>query len=394
MTIMMQFLSKLKNAIVNIGASNFHNLKSWFQNEAWKEMNPYHLICPVLFQIDPEKAHKLTIKLLSYRLIPRINNNIDEILHTNICGISFPNPVGLAAGFDKNSEVIAEILNLGFGFTEIGSITPRPQPGNPTPRVFRLVASQAVINRYGFNSEGLDVNECRLAAWHSKHSSASSRGIVGINLGKNKDSEDAVADYIEGLDRLSPYADYIAINISSPNTQGLRNLQQRDLLAHLLHKIMEKKQSLKNKPPLFVKIAPDQTDKELEDIAEVTLTSGIDGLIVGNTTVSRPPSVPADVAKEAGGLSGKPLFKMSTDTLRQIYKLTNGKLPLIGCGGIFTAEDAYEKILAGASLVQIYTGMVYEGPFIAHSISRGLAKLLRRDGFTSIREAVGIRGCS
>lgn len=380
--------SPVQKILNKIQSFKLNDLKLWLTIDHWRKINPYHFISPILFLIKPEQAHELTIKFLSYRLLPKIRNNTEEILATQVCGLKFPSPIGLAAGFDKNAQVINEVINLGFGYTEIGSITPRPQPGNPSPRVFRATESQAVINRYGFNSDGIDVTLRRVTAWYDEHP-AKSRGILGINLGKNKDSQDAAADYIIGLEKFSPYASYIAINISSPNTKGLRDLQGRDLLSELLQKIMDKHSRCKTKPPLFVKISPDQSEKELDDIAEVALKSGIHGLIVSNTTLSRPTGLPADFSKESGGLSGKPLFKMSTDTLRRMYKLTGGKLPLIGCGGVFNAEDAYEKIQAGASLIQLYTGLVYEGPLIAQRINRRLAQLLKKDGFKSVQEAVG-----
>lgn len=354
----------------------------------WRNFNPYYLARSAIFLIDPEKAHSLTIKFLQQRLLPKLKNDTEKSLSTTLCGLTFPNPIGLAAGFDKNAEVISEVLNLGFGYTEVGSITPRPQPGNPTPRLFRIPSSLAVINRFGFNSEGMDIVRRRLIAWYDNHTKLG-RGIVGINLGKNKDSLDAAADYVAGFKTFSPFASYIAINISSPNTSGLRDLQSRAPLTDLLQQLMAVHAASNVKPPIFVKIAPDQTEQDLEDIVEVIMQSGVHGIIVSNTTITRPDSLPPQVAKEAGGLSGEPLRELSTEVLRRVYKLTQGKIPLIGCGGVSTAEDAYEKILAGASLVQLYTGMVYEGPFIARRINRKLSQLLKHDGFKSLRDAVG-----
>ena len=364
-------------------------LKNLLDAERWRNFNPYHVVRPLLFRIDPEKAHELTIDFLRRGLLPKIKADTDKVLHVQIGTMQFPNPVGLAAGFDKNAEVINEILDLGFGFTEIGSITPRPQPGNPAPRVFRGPESGAVINRFGFNSDGMEVVRRRVIAWYDGQVKKDRR-IIGINLGKNKDTTDAIADYIEGIQTFGPYASYLTINISSPNTAGLRDLQSREALTELLQKIMATHSAGSFKPPLFVKIAPDQTDQQLEDIAEIALSSGIHGLIVGNTTTARPEILSPDFAKETGGLSGKPLFEPSTEILRRLYRMTEGRLPLIGCGGVFSAEDAYTKILAGASLIQLYTGMVYEGPFIARTINRQLAILLKKDGFTSISQAVGL----
>ncbi|PGH52985.1 dihydroorotate dehydrogenase (quinone) [Azospirillum palustre] len=349
----------------------------------------YPLAGPLLFRFDPETAHGLTIKALKSGLVPPARGRDEPALHTRVWGLDFANPVGLAAGFDKNAEVVDAMLNLGFGFVEPGSVTPRPQPGNPRPRLFRLVEQRAVINRMGFNNEGLEVFAQRLE--RRRDSAKRAPGIVGANLGKNKDTVDAADDYVIGVRRLAPLADYLVVNVSSPNTPGLRALQGRNPLRALLERVLEARAScgLTRNPPLLLKIAPDLTVEDKSDIAAVALESGIDGLIVSNTTIARPDSIPAAMRSEAGGLSGRPLFEASTSVLREIYALTGGKLPIVGVGGVATGEDAYAKIRAGASLVQLYSAMVYAGPAVVHRIRRELAELLRRDGFQSVAEAVG-----
>jgi len=349
----------------------------------------YPLAGPLLFRFDPETAHGLTIKALKSGLVPPARGKDEPALHTRVWGLDFTNPVGLAAGFDKNAEVVDAMLNLGFGFVEPGSVTPRPQPGNPRPRLFRLVEQRAVINRMGFNNEGLEAFAQRLE--RRRDSGKHAPGIVGANLGKNKDTVDAADDYVIGVRRLAPLADYLVVNVSSPNTPGLRALQGRDPLRALLERVLEARAScgLTCNPPLLLKIAPDLTVEDKSDIAAVALESGIDGLIVSNTTIARPDGIPAAMRSEAGGLSGAPLFEASTSVLREIYALTGGKLPIIGVGGVATGEEAYAKIRAGASLVQLYSAMVYAGPAVVHRIRRELAELLRRDGFRSVAEAVG-----
>ncbi len=354
-----------------------------------QNFNPYQLVRPLLFLIDPEKAHHLTITLLQKGLMPHVKNDTDPALHVKLCGLDFPNPVGLAAGFDKHAEVIGAMLGFGFGSVEIGSITPRPQIGNPKPRLFRIPEAEAVINRFGFNSDGFEIVGQRIAAYRDSMTQQKIKGIVGINIGKNKESPDAAADYTAGITKFAPFADYLTVNISSPNTPGLRDLQGRVAMADLLKQVVTTRNTGVKKPPVFVKVAPDLTHDQMEDVAEVALSTGIDGLIVGNTTLSRPASIPPKLAAEAGGLSGKPLTTLSTQVLAQIYKLTGGKIPLIGCGGISSGEDAYAKIRAGASLVQLYSALVYHGPFLIPRINRDLVKLLQRDGFRNVQEAVG-----
>jgi dihydroorotate dehydrogenase len=339
--------------------------------------------------MDAERAHHLGIALLKKGLAPRFKNDLDPILHVRLYGLDFPNPIGLAAGFDKNAEVVGEMLGFGFGAVEIGSITPRPQAGNPKPRLFRAAEAEAIINRFGFNSDGFEPCRRRLSIYRDRVAKKHQQGIIGINIGKNKDSTDATADYTQGVTTFAPYADYMTVNISSPNTPGLRKLQGRDALKDLLHQTVEARNQAEKKPPLFVKIAPDLSEAEMNDIAEVVVESHIDGVIVGNTTVTRPASIPSGFANENGGLSGKPLFDLSTRVLAKMYKLTGGKIPLIGCGGVSSGADAYAKIRAGATLVQLYSALIYQGPFLVPQINRELAALLKRDGFASVKDAVG-----
>ena len=362
----------------------------------FQTFDPYRLLSPLLFELTPESAHTFALNLLEKGLGPKAKGDSDPLLHTIVCGLEFRNPVGLAAGFDKNAEVIRETLDFGLGFMEIGTITPKPQVGNPQPRLFRAIEAKAVINRLGFNSEGMEVCLQRIKAWHdatrplkNRKKSKEPRGLVGINIGKNKDSEDAAADYVAAYKVLAPYADYITVNISSPNTPGLRDLQGHDALTALAEQLQAVRAASEPKPPLFLKIAPDLTDVQSSDIAQIALSGAVQGLIIGNTTVTRPGALPPDFAREAGGLSGKPLFDLSTQMLAQMHKATQGKVPLIGCGGVASGQDAYAKIRAGASLVQLYTALIFEGPGLVRRITRDLAALLRRDGFTSVSDAVG-----
>jgi dihydroorotate dehydrogenase len=339
----------------------------------------YRLLKPHLFQLPPEAAHRLAIAALRSGLFPRPRV---PMLAVDLWGLSFPNPLGLAAGFDKNAEVPDGALKLGFGFVEVGSITPLPQPGNSPPRLFRLGEDRALINRMGFNNQGLGKALYRL------RSRTGTRGIVGVNLGANKDSADPAADYCQGLIALNDLASYLVVNISSPNTPGLRSLQSRSHLQELLQRLHAARQELENPKPLLLKIAPDLSDAEIDDIAELALASRIDGMIVSNTTVTRPPLVSRH-AKEPGGLSGAPLFELSTRKLARAYRATSGRLPLIGSGGVSSAETAWQKLRAGASLIQLYTALVYEGPALVPTIVDGLARRLAVSGNTSLREITG-----
>ncbi|MCB2058251.1 MAG: quinone-dependent dihydroorotate dehydrogenase [Novosphingobium sp.] len=342
----------------------------------------YSLIRPALFLLDPERAHGLAIAAL--KLMPAGQPaKPGGPLATEVAGIAFPNPLGMAAGFDKDAEVFDPLLGLGFGHVEVGSITPRPQPGNPKPRLFRLTQDGAVINRMGFNNHGLEAAHQRLA-----HRSAGRDGrrIVGANVGANKDSTDRVADYVAGVRAMADVADYVTINISSPNTPGLRDLQGDRELHDLLAAVASNRQQ--GDPPVFLKVAPDLDAEAPARIVEAALTHGIDAIIVSNTTISRPPLMARDKG-EAGGLSGAPLRELALGQLRAFRKAAGGAIPLVGVGGIATAEHAWERIRAGASLVQLYSAMTYRGPGIAREITAGLERLMARDGFASVAEAVG-----
>jgi dihydroorotate dehydrogenase len=345
----------------------------------------FDLALPLMRLLPPEAAHRASIRALSAGLAPRASMADPADLSVRLWRRNLPNPVGLAAGFDKDVEVADAMLAFGFGFVEVGTITPLPQKGNPKPRVFRLSEDRAVINRLGFNSAGLEAAARRLALRRSKG------GFVGANIGKNRDTQDDIGDYVEGVRVLAPLADYLTVNISSPNTPGLRNLQRKTAVTRLIAQLMEARgrATPRNPPPLLVKIAPDLTADERSDLAEAALSSGIDGLIVANTTVARPACLKSRLAHEPGGLSGEPLFAPSTTLLSDMYRLTSGKVPLIGVGGIASGADAYQKIRAGASLVQLYTALVFHGPSLVQRIKRELSALLARDGFTSISAAVG-----
>lgn len=352
-------------------------------------LNPYPLMRPLIFLLDPETAHTLTVKALACScLVPRLAGADDPVLRSKVFGLEFVNPVGLAAGFDKNAEALAGTLKLGFGFVEPGTVTPQAQAGNPKPRVFRLPAHKAVINRYGFNNLGLDAFLANVRAFRAR--AGRPQGLIGVNIGKNKDAPGGSQDFVTCARALAPYADYLVVNVSSPNTPGLRGLQNREELAALLRDVRAVRDAAPNNPPLLVKIAPDLTPEMRADIAEVVLASGIDGIIATNTTVARPDDLPEAMKAETGGLSGAPLAVMAQEVLRDFYRLTQGKIPLIAVGGIFSGADAYARIRAGASLVQVYTAMVYEGPLLAGQIKRDLAALLKRDGFVSVAEAVGV----
>jgi dihydroorotate dehydrogenase len=342
---------------------------------------------PLLRLLPPETAHHLTLRALALGLVPAPAGASEPLLRTTLWGRDFPNPIGLAAGFDKNAAVPDAMLRLGFGFVEIGSVTPLAQAGNPRPRIFRIGEDGAVINRLGFNNDGLDRVAARLAA-------RTRRGIVGANIGKNRDAPDAAADYEAGIRAFAPLADYLVVNISSPNTAGLRDLQRRHEVTALIERLLAARHAAApaTPPPLLVKIAPDLTAEERADLADVALTSGIDGLIIANTTVARPPGLRGIHAHEPGGLSGKPLFVPSTALLAEMYRRTKGRVPLIGVGGVASGADAYAKIRAGASLVQLYTALIYQGPGLVERIKSELAALLRRDRFASVAAAVGSGG--
>ncbi|MHA6346124.1 quinone-dependent dihydroorotate dehydrogenase [Roseivivax sp. CAU 1761] len=335
----------------------------------------------LLHRIDPEAAHGLALRALRAGLVPGPGPVSSARLRCELAGMVLANPVGLAAGFDKNAEALAPLAQAGFGFLEVGAATPRPQPGNPRPRLFRLREDRAVINRFGFNNQGAEAIARRL-------DDNPGAVPVGLNLGANKDSADRAADFATVLRICGPHVDFATVNVSSPNTERLRDLQGRDALAALLGGVLEVRDGLMRRVPVFLKIAPDLDADGLADVAEVALAAGLDGIIATNTTLARD-GLTSRHAGEAGGLSGQPLFERSTRVLAQLSRLTDGQVPLIGVGGIGSAEQAYAKIRAGASAVQLYSALVYEGLGLAAGIARGLDALLERDGFENVAAAVG-----
>jgi dihydroorotate dehydrogenase len=349
-------------------------------------MDYYSVLGKAARLLSPETAHHAALFALKHRLVPPSKPSQHSSLRSQFLGIAFSNPVGLAAGFDKDAEAIDALFAQGFGFLELGTVTPLPQPGNPRPRLFRLSEDEAIINRFGFNSKGV-------YAFADNLKKRKKPGIIGANISKNRDSLDVIYDYSVALATVYDLVDYIVINISSPNTVGLRDLQQKHALSELMLHIEKKRVQLalaaKKRKPLLYKIAPDLSQQDKEDIVEVALANNIDGLIIANTTVARPVSLKSIHANERGGLSGKPIFDASTAVLRDVYRLSGGRIPLIGVGGIASAEDAYAKIKAGASLVQLYSSLIYRGFGVIRSINEGLVKLLERDGFSHIQEAIG-----
>ncbi|MFO1088478.1 MAG: quinone-dependent dihydroorotate dehydrogenase [Hyphomicrobiales bacterium] len=346
----------------------------------------YRIAWPILRSMDAERAHGFAAAALQRGLAGSTRPVLHPELQVSVFGLDFPNPVGLAAGFDKNATLIDPLLALGFGFVEVGTITPRPQAGNPKPRLFRLEEHRAVINRMGFNNEG---HAAALANIRRRKR----RGILGVNVGANKDSADRMHDYVQGVAMFAAVADYITVNISSPNTPGLRALQSRHELTALLKRLeeacLEAGERFGRRVPLLLKIAPDLVREELNDVAEACLASRIDGIIVSNTTITRPASLTSKHRDEAGGLSGEPLFELSTRKLAELYRLVGGRIPLVGAGGISSAATAWEKVRAGASLVQLYSALVYEGPGLVRDIVEGLAQRTRVSGRKTITEMVG-----
>ncbi len=334
-----------------------------------------------LHRFDPEQAHGLSIKALQNGLVPLAGPVTSARLATKIAGLDLPNPVGLAAGYDKNAEVIAPLSRAGFGFVEVGAATPRAQPGNPKPRLFRLTEDRAVINRFGFNNEGMEAIGQRLATRPTDM-------VLGLNLGANKDSSDRAEDFAKVLSHCAPHLDFATVNVSSPNTEKLRDLQGKEALASLLAGIMATRDSLTQPIPVLLKIAPDLTGAEIRDVAEVAKGAKIDAIIATNTTLSRD-GLSSPHKNEAGGLSGVPLFEKSTRVLAQLSDITQGEIPLIGVGGIATGAQAYAKIRAGASAVQIYSALVYGGLSLAAEIAQELDRLLEQDGFATVADAVG-----
>lgn len=367
-------------------------------------MNFYKIVKPLIFKLDAEKAHNLAISFLKY--FPNLAtlfvvNKKYENLVQNVCGLEFKSPVGMAAGFDKNAEIVSALHRFGFGFIEAGTVTPKAQVGNDKPRIFRLKEDEAIINRLGFNNKGFGFftnNVARIKV--NKAFQASQNLILGINIGKNKDSENAITDYLFLLEKFYAKASYITLNISSPNTKNLRDLQNEDQLDLFLSAIIDKKNALKSaaniETPIFLKIAPDLTLDEQKTIAAAILKNKIDAIIISNTTISRPKNLLNKNLHEQGGLSGKPLFALSNEVLRNFYQLTKGQIPLIGVGGVVSAKDAYVKIKLGASLVQIYSSFIYQGFGTVERINRELSELVKKDGFENISQAIGAdnRVCS
>lgn len=353
-------------------------------------MNYYNLIKPIAFTISPETAHNMAIWALRKNLLPKPEIITSQKLSTEVFGIKFPSPVGMAAGFDKNGDAIPGLFTQGFGFVEVGTATPKPQSGNKKPRLFRLIRDKAVINRFGFNNKGCDYFIGNLSRYKEC-------GVIGANIGKNKETENALDDYLYMLKHVYGLSDYITINISSPNTPNLRNLQDRKELDKLLLGITKMRRELAAESglhiPILLKIAPDVSSPELADITMNVMEHKIDGIIVSNTTISRD-GLKSHNRKETGGLSGKPLFEPSNKVLGEVYRLTRGSVPIIGVGGIFSGKDAYEKIKLGASLVQVYSGLVYKGFGLVNEINQYLEEKLAEDGFSSISEAVGIGSVS
>jgi dihydroorotate dehydrogenase len=355
-------------------------------------MSIYKIFRPLIFKINPENAHNLAINFLKF--FPKsatvfcLNRNYEN-LHTKLWNIDFKNPIGMAAGFDKNAEVAEVLAKFGFGFVEVGTVTPKPQSGNDKPRIFRLTQDRAIINRLGFNNLGAEVFAKNIARILSQISAP-----LGINIGKNKDTENALLDYLPLLEKFYEKASYITINISSPNTKNLRDLQNENQLDLFLSEIVKKKNQLKllckKDVPILLKVAPDLAVSEQEKIAKVVIKNAIDGIIISNTTIFREPNLQSQNSAESGGLSGAPLFQASNEVLKNFYRFTNGKIPLVGVGGISSALDAYEKIKCGASLVQIYSAFIYQGFGLVEKVKKELSELVKKDGFKNISQAVGV----
>ena len=361
----------------------------------------YDLAKPLLFSLPPETAHHLGINALKTGLpLYKKKTNNSPMLKTSLWGLEFSNPIGMAAGFDKNAEVIQPLFNMGFGFVEVGTVTPKAQEGNPCPRIFRNPKDIAVINRMGFPNQGMERFLQRVLRYRDKQqnnpqNSEAPVGVLGINIGMNKDQSEPAEDYCQLIHALGPHADYLTINISSPNTPGLRNLQEKTHFINLIQIIKKSCIALESSisrahPPLLVKLAPDLSEEQQQDLAQAALECGIQGLILTNTTLSRPENLPESFAKETGGLSGGPLKDLSTEVIRSMFRKTQGKIPIIGVGGIASGKDAYEKIKAGASLVQLYSAFIFQGPQITSQICSELEELLAQDGLRSIQDAIGL----
>lgn len=378
-----KFRSLLK--VSTLAATVFSGISLYKGNERFYE----DFFMPIVRMVPPELAHRMAVLGLKMEVI-RPSYKDPEVLRTRFLNRTLDNPVGIAAGFDKHGEAVKGLERLGFGFVEIGSVTPEPQPGNPKPRVFRLNEDKAIVNRYGFNSEGHEVVYERI---QKLRQDGDLKVTLGINLGRNKTSQDNIEDYVQGIRKFSALADYLVVNISSPNTPGLRTMQNKSTLQSLLTEIVKTRNALppQDQRPILVKIAPDLSDGCVQEIITVIQKKecAIDGLIVSNTTIDRPSDLKSINAGQIGGLSGAPLNSKSTQLVAKVYKWTNGKIPIIGVGGIFSGRDAYEKILAGASAVQLYTALIYHGPPIVTRVKRELEQLLKQDGYESVQQAVG-----
>ena len=344
----------------------------------------FSILRPFLFSLDPEMAHDLAIKSLKFNYLPSKMFEVEDeqILNTELLGKNFPNPVGLAAGFDKSAEVYNSLLRFGFGFVEVGTVTPLKQFGNSKPRIFRLEEDGALINRLGFNNDGIEIIKKRIKSEKKK-------GVLGINIGPNKNTKDQKNDFCLGLKNFFDIADYITINISSPNTEGLRDFHDQEKLKDLLLALNKIKNENKINIPLLLKISPDIIDNHISEIADVAIKNDISGIILTNTTDSNRDKLMNNFKKEEGGLSGKPLQQISTDMIKKFYKQLNGKIPIIGVGGVNSGKSAYEKITAGASLLQLYTGLVYKGPLLVKNIKKELIQILKSEGLNNIKDAVG-----
>ena len=345
----------------------------------------FSILKPFLFNLDPENAHDLAIQSLRFNFLPKNIFELEDehMLNIELMGKNFPNPIGLAAGFDKSAEAYNSLLKLGFGFVEIGTVTPLKQFGNPKPRLFRLEEDEALINRLGFNNDGMQTIKQRIK-------SEGKKGILGINIGPNKDTKDQKNDFCLGLKNFFDIADYITINISSPNTEKLRNFHNEEKLKDLLLALNAIKKENKTHVPLLLKVSPDIKDNHVEEITNLAIANDISAIILTNTTIKHRENLKNEIKKEAGGLSGKPLQELSTNMIKKFYKQLNGKIPIIGVGGINSGKSAYEKIIAGASLLQLYTGFVYRGPSSAKYIKKELIQILKAEGIKNIKDAVGI----
>jgi len=344
----------------------------------------FSVLRPFLFKLDPETTHDLAIKSLKFNYLPKKMFEVknEQILNIELLGKNFPNPIGLAAGFDKSGEVYNSLLKFGFGFVEIGTVTPLKQFGNPKPRIFRLDDDGALINRLGFNNDGIEIIKNRIKSEKKK-------GVLGINIGPNKNTKDQKNDFCLGLKNFFDIADYITVNISSPNTEGLRDFHDRGKLEDLLLALNKIKNENKINIPLLLKISPDIKDNHISEIADTAIKNDISGIILTNTTNSNKDKLISDFKKEEGGLSGEPLQQISTNIIKKFYKQLNGKIPIIGVGGVNSGKSAYEKIIAGASLLQLYTGLVYKGPSIVKDIKKELIQILKAEGLDNIKDAIG-----